>query len=235
MRLAALLFLAGCCLAQPAPAFEVASIKLNPDGPETSFSYDISPSGTFSTRNVTLWTLLRFARGLRDLQISGAPPWAKTQGFDIQAQPAGLIPRDQVLLMLQTLLQDRFQLKAHNEIRQVPAYALTVASGGARLTPASGEEARTLRIGNINSASITVASLASMLEFDLGRPVVDRTGLTGSFTIHLEWAPEKDLAAGSPLPSSFTAVQEQLGLKLESTRAPVETLVIDSVQMPSAN
>ena len=234
-RMATLLLIAAACAAQPAPSFEVASIKLNPDGPETSFSYGIAPSGILTSRNLTLWNLIRFAFALRDNQISGAPAWAKTQGFDIQAQPAGPVSREQSLQMLQTLLKDRFQLRFHMETRELPAYTLTVTNGGSKLPPADGEEARTLRMGDLNSPSMTLAALSEMLGFELERPVVDRTGLAGPFAIHLQWASDRAPVPDSTLPSLFTAVQEQLGLKLESTRAPVEIFVIDSVQQPSEN
>jgi uncharacterized protein (TIGR03435 family) len=225
------------CFAQDPPSFEVASIKPNHEGSLAGFSEDISPNGVFNVRNFSLWNLLRLAYGLRDLQISGAPAWSKAQGFDIQARPApngGTIAREQVLRMLQRLLEERFQLKAHRESRDTPAYTLTVSRGGPKLS-AVREGAQRGRLGDLDMPSMTMESLCQTLEFELGRPVVDRTGLPGSFAIRLQWASDKAPAPDPSRPSLFTAVQEQLGLKLDATRAPIELFVIDGIQQPSEN
>ncbi len=229
MRLITALFLAAACFGQ---SFEVATIK---PGKGEGFSYDISPDGRLSTRNLTIWNLLRFSYNLTDLQIVGGPGWIKTQGFDIEAQPAAPVAKEDALKMTQSLMKDRFALKAHTETRESASFSLTVISGGPRLSPAIGEGARTLQIGNLNSSNMTLALLCQILESELGRPVVDRTGLQGPFAIKLQWASERARVPDSTLPALTTAVQEQLGLKLESVRNPVEVLVIDSISQPSEN
>jgi uncharacterized protein (TIGR03435 family) len=231
------LITASVCFAQEPPSFEVASIKPNREGPFGDLSQDISPNGMFTARNVPLKDLVRLAYGLRDLQISGAPAWSKTQGFDIQARPAAngaTWPRAQVLRMLQGLLEDRFQLKAHRENRDVPAYALTLGRRGPTLLPPR-EGAQRGRFGDLDMPSMTLKSLCEVLEFELGRPVVDQTGLPGSFAIRLQWASERAPVPDTSRPSLFTAIQEQLGLKLDATRAPLEMFVIDGVEQPSEN
>jgi uncharacterized protein (TIGR03435 family) len=235
MRIPMLLLFAGVCIAQQSASFEIASIKPNPAGPEGGFSEDISRDGRFTARNLTVWNLLRFSYKLTDLQIVGSPGWLKTQGFDIQAQPASPVAREDVFKMMQTLLKDRFALKAHTETRDSPAFNLTVASGGSKLLPANSEGARTTQMGNLNTSSMTVTSLCQILEFELGRPVRDRTGLQGAYAIKLQWSSDRVRVPDTTLPSLTTAVQEQLGLRLDSVRNPVEVLVIDSIQQPSEN
>jgi uncharacterized protein (TIGR03435 family) len=142
--------------------------------------------------------------------------------------------------MLWALLADRFQVKVHREMRESPVYVLVTAKRGpklkesdreamSRLTLAGG---RTIRITTIKGS---VEQLAGHLSGDLGRPVVDRTGLTGSYDHKLEWASDGGVAGDSNGPSIFSVVQEQLGLRLESTKAPIETVVIDRVEKPTEN
>jgi uncharacterized protein (TIGR03435 family) len=231
--IATLLLVSSAGFAQPAPSFDVATIK--PGTGDGSFSQDTSPDGRFSARNLTVWNLIRFGYNLTDLQIIGGPGWIKTQGFDIQAQPATPVAKEETFKMVQSLLKDRFRLQAHKENRETPAFSLTVASSGPKLPPANGEGARTMQMGSLNTSSMTLASLCQILEFELGRPVVDRTGLQGAFAIQLQWASDKARVPDSTLPALTTAVQEQLGLKLDSVRNPVEVLVIDNIQQPSEN
>jgi uncharacterized protein (TIGR03435 family) len=220
--------------------FEVASIK--PTATQGSFTVDFLPGGGFSTRNVTVHNLLRTAYGLQDYQISGGPGWIDSAGFDIQARAAastGEPPREQVLKMIQALLADRFHLALHRETRQLPIYALVVGKGGSKLQAADSNAtpSRTLKMGQLITQKMSMTTLADLLTFDLERPVRDETGLKGDFAFALEWTrglAESD-AGPSSRPSLFTAVQEQLGLKLESTKGPVEVLVIDRVEKPSEN
>jgi len=227
------------CLAQNKPAFEVASVKPNPGGEERGFSVDFAPSGRFTARNMSLWILIRTAYKTRDLEMSGGPTWIKTRGFDVQAQPAGTVSRDQALLMLQTLLEDRFQLKWHRESREGQAYALEVADRGPKLPPPGEAANRTLAMGDLDAPNITMDSLSQLLEFVLDRPVVNQTHLSGPFAVKLQWQSEHARAANggdnASRPSLVTAVQEQLGLKLTSTKLPIEFFVIDSAELPSEN
>lgn len=230
----------GSALAQPDPAFEVASIKPNVAG-QDSFSWDVAADGRLTARNMSLWNLIRYAFNLRDLQIEGGPGWLKSQGFDIQAVPASPVSREQAVAMLRTLLRDRFQLKSHLETRNQPSYALVVSKDGHRLTPAREDGPNRMMIGQLSARKMTLKALAQILEFDLDRPVADRTGLSGEFAIDLEWTPEKQRTAanatdsGPARPSIFQALPEQLGLRLESTTAPIEVTVVDSVATPSEN
>jgi uncharacterized protein (TIGR03435 family) len=230
-----------CLFAQaPRAEFEVASIKPNLGGPESGFSWDTAPSGRVSVRNLDAWNLIRTAYGVRDNEMAGGPAWIKNRRFDIQAQPAQSampVPREQTLRMLQTLLEDRFRLKWHRETREAPAYGLAMGAHGHKLPPPREGRGPT-KFGDLDSPSMTVDSLCQILESELHRPVLNRTGLSGSFAIRLQWASERTPSANPPdssLPSLFTAVQEQLGLKLESIKAPVEFFVIDSVELPSEN
>ncbi|HWC96386.1 MAG TPA: TIGR03435 family protein [Candidatus Sulfopaludibacter sp.] len=228
------------CFAQEKPAFDVASVKPNTGGPESGFSLDIAPSGRVTFRNLDLWNLIKTAYGLRDLQMSGGPSWIKDRRYDIVAQPApgaAAAPREQAMRMLQTLLEDRFQLKWHHETREGSAYGLTVGRGGPKLPPAHEGRGRT-KFGDLDDPNMTLDQLCQILEFDLLRPVINRTNLSAPFTVQLRWASERNLSASQAdpaLPSLFTAVQEQLGLKLEAIKAPVQIFVIDSVEAPTGN
>ncbi len=227
--------------AQDQAKFEVAPVKANSSGSQ-SFSLNITPEGRFSARNFTVWNLVREAYGLRDLQILGGPGWIKTRGFDVEARPAAPVPRDKMDEMLRMLLAERFQLKVHTESRNLPAFALVVSNSGSKLQPATGAGGPPKKmLGQLVEPKMSMAQLAQILEFDVDRPVIDRTGLTGDFSIHLEWTREQERTAAGDAPvdqsrpSIFTALQEQLGLKLESVKAPVDVLVIDGVGLPSAN
>jgi uncharacterized protein (TIGR03435 family) len=221
--------------------FEVASVKANTSG-AGDFSNDVTPEGRFSARNFTVWNLIRRAYNLQDLQISGGPGWIKTEGFDIEARPASPVSREKMDEMLRSLLAERFQLKVHTESRNLPAYALVVSNSGSKLLPSTGTggPSKTM-LGQLVVPKMGMAQLVQILEFDVDRPVIDRTGLTGDFAIHLEWTRERartaagDVPVDQSRPSIFSALQEQLGLKLESIKAPVDVLVIDRVELPSAN
>jgi uncharacterized protein (TIGR03435 family) len=230
-RVALSMAMAALTLAQE---FEVASIKptATKDG---SFTFDFPPGGRFTGRNLTLQNLLRIAYELEDYQISGGPPWMNSAGFDIQAKAPAEPTREQVRHMLQSLLADRFQLAVHRETRQLPIYALVVAKTGPRLQPADPDAAtsRSLKMGQLITRKMSMTDLASILTFDLKRPVKDETGLKGDFAFTLEWAP--GLGESDDGPSLFAAIQEQLGLKLASTKGPIEVLVIDHVEKPSEN
>jgi uncharacterized protein (TIGR03435 family) len=142
-----------------------------------------------------------------------------------------------VLEMLQSLLEDRFQFHWHEQVRDTAGYALRISPAGPKLQPAREGPAR-MQIGNLSAPRMTLESLCQIFEFEVARPVVDQTGLSGSFAIELQWARENAPATPEPdlsLPSLFTAVREQLGLRLESAKLPVKMFVIDDVQRPSQN
>jgi bla regulator protein blaR1 len=220
--------------------FEVASVKptATQDG---SLAVSFPPGGRFSVRNLTVKQLLQNAYAKQDYQISGGPGWLTSAGFDIEARAsaqAAEVPREQVLRMIQTLLADRFHLTLHRETRQLPVYALVVGKTGPRLQPAASNAGRSrTMMGQLIVQKMSMTALADILALDLKLPVNDETGLQGEFAFTLEWTrglSESDDGPSSK-PSLFTAVQEQLGLKLQSTRGPVQVLVIDSAEKPSGN
>jgi uncharacterized protein (TIGR03435 family) len=222
-------------------AFEVASIRESAtrDG---SISEDFPAGGRFTARNITLHYLLRIAYELQDYQISGEPGWATSAGFDIQAAPpagTGNLPIKQVRLMVRALLTERFHLETHLETRQLPVFDLVVAKNGPRLQPAAADavQSRSLRRGQLVAQKMDMAALANVLALDLKRPVNDRTGLKGDYAFTLDWALGlAETEDGAPTrPSLFTAVGEQLGLKLEATKGPVSVLVVERAEKPSEN
>jgi uncharacterized protein (TIGR03435 family) len=201
-----------------------------------------------------------------DNRITGGPSWIDTDLFDIEAKTEGgspgAIPRERLQPMLQSLLEDRFQLKFHWETRDTLVYALTVGKGGSRLKLSEDQSAISAYAANVPieqrrgimirvgdawvGNAVKLSDMVSFLSRQTRRPVLDRTGLEGMFDFKMNWvlpsrpalgappAPEATPSASDPGPSIFTAIQE-IGLKLESAKTPLEVLVVDSVQKPSEN
>jgi uncharacterized protein (TIGR03435 family) len=218
--------------------FEVVSLKQT-STKDGSFTFDFPAGGRFTGRNLAVKNLLRISYQLEDYQIAGGPSWMDSAGFDIEAKPSVELSREQVRQAIQALLADRFHLVSHRETRQLPIYALVVGKAGSKLQPAAGDASSngTFKMGELKAPKMSMSGLASILTFDLKRPVRDQTGLKGDFAFSLDWTrglTESD-AGPSARPSIFTAVQEQLGLKLESTKGPVEVLVVDRLEMPTGN
>jgi uncharacterized protein (TIGR03435 family) len=187
----------------------------------------------------------------------GSPDWLRTDQYEIQAKIEDALyaamqkmtptqQREQVDLMEQSLLADRFKLKVHFETRDMPVYALVVAKGGPKLTPAKdGESSRLSSLPDnehgteMTAIAVTLDQFAhSPLWGKGGRLVVDQTGLKGTYDFTLKWSSEQLVAgqeSGVDAPSVFTAIQEQLGLRLVPSKAPVEVIVIDHIEPPSAN
>jgi len=185
--------------------------------------------------------------------ITGGPAWVRSERFEVQA----VIPADapkytfdefmhgdatQLEKMLQNLLAERFNLTVHRETKQVPAYALTIAKGGSKLARPSAEDQKRFGMGRVPGQpnrligrKVEIRDLAFLLLMTTRRPVVDRTGLTGEFNFDLTFAPFDDNSAETTAPSLFTALQEQLGLRLDNTKASMDGLVIDQAEKPSAN
>jgi uncharacterized protein (TIGR03435 family) len=252
--------------AQAPPAFEVASIKRNVSGAEGAQLRGL-PGGRMAITNYTLRDIVRNAYFLQNFQISGGPEWMNNDRWDIVAKAEATdVPPQSMMLMLRTLLADRFKLVVHTERRDSPVFALVLARSdgrlGSQLRPSSVDcaaliaaaQARRERVpdqpggrpgcgtrmtaGKMMATATTMADVARNMTPVAGRTIIDKTGLTGNFDLDLSWAPDPQPSADgirpqSDVPSLFTAVQEQLGLKLESQRAPVETLVIDSVERPT--
>jgi uncharacterized protein (TIGR03435 family) len=180
------------------------------------------------------------AYGVKSFQIAG-PNWLDTDTFDIMAKPQPGYQHDQLSGLLEKLLADRFKLEVHHEARPATAYALIVAKGGPKLRETPGPRSYfTVRPGLIEGKQRSIAELRNGLSRMLDRPVEDRTALTGSYDLKLEWNPEElstqpETPAGER-PSLFTALQEQLGLKLERITMPVDFVVVDHAQrIPVAN
>jgi uncharacterized protein (TIGR03435 family) len=235
------------------PTFEVATIKLSrPDenGPRFWFQ-----QRRFSVIHTSVSNLVKFAYGLQQRQLAGVPDWVTSENYDISAEPDGEGEPSfkQWQSMVKKLMADRFQLKFHYQKRELTVYTLTVAKTGPKMTKSHSDPSASTGLGfgppgSFGATNATMADFAgAMGQAVLDRPVVDQTGLTGRFDFRLTWAPDESRvgAVGGYRPSAtesadappdlFTAIQEELGLKLESTKAPIDVLVIDHVERPSAN
>ena len=240
---------AACGLwAQPAdtrPQFEVASVKANHSG--TGVDRIKIGGGSAIIENVSLQRIIGMAHGVpegRNYLFSG-PDWLESENFDISAKyPAGT-PDAQVMQMLQRQIEERFQLRLHREMRDFSAYALLLTKDGPKFKPSvrpGGAYKFSMRNGHAEGSALPMGAFADRLarpEFQLGRQVVDMTGLTGTYDLTFDFKPEATQAAGQPegiTASIFTALQEQLGLKLEARKIPLEVLVVDHVnKTPSEN
>ena len=238
------------------PVYDIVSVKPNKSG-SGNMSWNSTPNGV-RMENVTLLMMLRSAdyalRHAADDRITGLPGWASKEHFDVEAKvseedaPAfKKLTEEQRSAMFRSLMEDRFKLKAHAETRELPIYALVVAKGGVKMTPTKEADAKNenYRGWGFNSKGAVVTAdfkgcevqmLADELTQQLSRTVVDRTGLTGKYDFKLDWTSEEATdAAALTVPGLFTAIQQQLGLKLDAQKGPVEGLVVDHVEEPSAN
>jgi uncharacterized protein (TIGR03435 family) len=238
-------------------AFEVATIK--PADPNSQGRYIRMQSvNRFYAKGFTLNALVAAAYSLTPRAISGGQAWTDSDRYDILAStPGDVQPNlDEQMAMLRKLLTDRFQLTFHRESKELPVFAITVAKGGPKLKPSTAPPGTLPELVNIiypeekggvhvmlPARNATVAQLAAMMQRTvLDRAVVDQTGLSGTYDFDLEWTPDENQFSGnlprsveSTKPSLFVAMQEQLGLRLEATRGPVQALVIDRVDRPSEN
>ncbi|MFZ0338625.1 MAG: TIGR03435 family protein [Terracidiphilus sp.] len=231
----------------PAPVFDVAAIHVRIPEPHEHNSIWSSPfDGRFKAENVSVMTLIWWAYEMPEARILGAPAWVNATHFNIEAtadpavdaQLKGLSSdagRKVKETMIRALLADRFKLVTHTETRELPIYTLVVAKGGPRLG-ALQDSGTSINRGSDRievQTSNSVSTLAEQLSMIVGRDVVDKTGITGRYNLKLQWTPDDDAADSGP--SLFTALEEQLGLKLEPAKGPVQVLVIDHAEMPSAN
>ena len=234
------------------PKYEVASTKPNNDN-ASDYTFRIGPDGSISASGITLKRLMMTAYNVQGFRILGGPDWVSSKRWEVLARPDRPALPDQIRGMLRALLEERFLLHTHAEVRKLPVYELTVDRKGSKV-PATNNGEPTVRVG-IGSLQLTNAAsstFASQLSYALGQPVTDKTGLSGKFDFKLQWTPEPGenggpttagLPPGTPEqppsssdgPSIFTAIREQLGLLLKSARAPVEVVVIDGVQIPAGN
>jgi uncharacterized protein (TIGR03435 family) len=221
------------------PAFEVASIRPNLSGGANT-QINIS-GGRLTVTNGSLKTLIRNAYGILGFQLAGEPRWIDTDMYDIVATTGGSekISADQLKPLLQNLLADRFALKVHWETRETSVYALMVDKNGPKFKESSGTQEPGINTskgsgkGRMRGTREPISILASNLGNQLGAIVLDKTDLQRAYDWTLEWS--LDPTVDSTEPSLFTALREQLGLRLNSQKGPMETLVIDSVKKPSEN
>lgn len=261
------------------PAFEVASIKLHSDarpGEGVAGFQNIPGSPRMDMVGVTFKMLMEYAYAVKNFQIIGGPDWITTERYDIQAKAEdGSVPvstrmrelntPNPMALRTQSLLDDRFQLRMHREIREFAVYELVVARGGSKLQLSADQgppELGTLDRGSLfiqrtpsgwtlQATAVPLSSLITVLSNQIGRPIVDRSNVKpGLYDVSLQWAPNRPPADGALANNPgnrlsalddpegvpiITAVQEQLGLRLVSGKGPVEVVVIDAVEKPSAN
>ncbi len=233
-RIAFVSVLAGVVFAQQPQTFEVASIKPSTGAGTETRRY---PGGRFTATGVTLKALIQRAWDVKDFQVSGGPGWVNADRFDLEAKASttGMVEGSSLAGMIQALLAERFKLEIHHEIREMPIYSLVVAKSGAKLTPTiSTAQTWSKGNGSLTGTKVPMEMLAGdLLEAQLSRVVVDNTGIKGDFDIHLTWSP--DNGAEQIGVSLFTAIQEQMGLKLESAKGPVDVIVIDRAERPSEN
>ena len=248
------------------PSFQAASIKLNTENPPNRMVRPM-PGGRLTTRNANLAMLILTAYGMQHYQLIGGPPWLETEGFDIEAKAEGEASMAQTLLMLQSLLADRFKLAMHRDTREQPVYVLTGAKGafhpsaikeggcvsmqpGSPLPPNAVPcgMVRTGFSGSLDGEQVAMPNVVKMLASVMGRPVIDQTVFSGAIDVHLKFTPDGSTqglpggalgaAPADPEPSRpniFEALKEQLGLKLTPAKGPVEVLVIEHVEKPTAN
>lgn len=230
------------------PTFDVVSIHTMRHDDARPEHID-NPSGSAYIRavNVNLKSLMEAAYDMPDLRMFGGPTWLSTLRFSLEAKAdssasmqLAALPSEQAKQlkrrMIAALLADRFKLAIHTETRDLPVFALVVAKGGPKLGETKPEDEGTSpgnELLQIRSGSNSLQILAYELSWRLGRPVLDRTGLQTTQAMTLRWRDEAAVSADAGAPSLFTAIQEQLGLKLEAARGPVQILLIDHAERPT--
>jgi uncharacterized protein (TIGR03435 family) len=236
-------------LSQTLPAYDVSTVKLNDSG-ASNYNMSISDTnGTLTATNVPIEMMIQYAYDVKSDYIFGLSGPVKDANFDVQAK---VLPKDdikqakltdqQLQAMIIPLLADRFHLKAHLEQKVMPVYELVVAHGGPKVklsTEATKDGSINMNGTNadrvLTATSASMADLAQMLSELVHREVIDKTGLAGRASMTLKWTADEAADQGLPVLSIFTAVEEQLGLKLVSSKGPVECLVIDHAELPTPN
>ncbi len=239
------------------PVFDVLTIKPSPPEQQGKL-FSVRPGGQFVTVNTTLLDLIKFAYGVQDKQVLNLPDWASSQKYDFNGKPdiPGMPNGDQLRNLVKQALADRFHLKFHEDKKEMPAYVLSVAKGGEKMqkSPADAGALPGLFFRGLGVLTVTNATMEDfchlMQEAVLDRPVVDQTELQGRYNFLLKWTPDEsqfggmgikvpppsDTPAADAPPPLYTAITEQIGLRLESmSKAPVQVLVVDQVDHPSAN
>ena len=222
-------------LVAQAPAFDVASVKPNysgsPGGREPGFR-----NGTFNAQNVPLKTLLGTAYRVQTSRIKG-PDWIDSDRFDLTAKSPTGVPDNQLMPMLQALLKERFQVTVHRETKEMAAYDMVAAKGGVKIRPFDPAHPQRPQFngGSSLAGNGTMSQIADALARVLGRPILDKTGKEGVLFYSVNYAPLSNRSAPG-LPDLFEAVEEQMGVKLESKKEPVEILIVDRAErVPTPN
>jgi uncharacterized protein (TIGR03435 family) len=231
------------------PGIEVATVK--PSRPDArGGGVQVSPGGTVTAINAPLNMLIAMAYGVDQRQLGGGPSWIESDNFDITFKPdhEGAPNRVQLRQLWQALLADRFALKAHIEKKEQPVYALSVLKSGLKMTKVDPPRGNLPGFGvgpsNIRVNNATMDEFANLLSHVVGRPVVDRTGIAGRYDCLLRFMPsaaelaqlpKSDLPPEDAAPDVYAAIERQGGLHLESTKAPVDFVLIDKVETPSGN
>lgn len=235
------LLLANKGYGQPSQHFDVAVIRPSQVAMDAGTSFRLFEGGRLKITNEPVRLLIRLAFRLQDTQIVGGPAWIETDRYDIEAKtgsPEKIRP-DQVGALMQSLLAERFNLRFRRETREMTASALVAARGGPKLKQsAEGEASGANTSGGPHKSQLiatatTMEVLAGYVGNRLNRIVVDKTGLKDSYDFTLDWAPDE--APDSLVPPLITALREQLGLRLEAQKVPVEVLVIEGIARPSDN
>jgi uncharacterized protein (TIGR03435 family) len=246
------------------PQFEVTVVKPSKGSTGMTMMIGAAPDG-FACENIRLLDLITNAYGIKQDQIIGGPAWMREKKFDVHAKVSDedihlleTLTRSQRRYMLQPLLAERFGLKVHIDTKMMPVYELAVAKGGPKMKEVptvapdtnNAQSDMTKRQGSTQMGSgmfigigLEMSALANQLSYSAHRPVLDKTGLQGKYDIALKWTPDELASAQSgdngsdatSSPSIFTAVQEQLGLRLVSSKAPVMVLVVDHADLPTDN
>ena len=242
--------------ANASPTFEVATIK--PSKPDQPNKFFLLGRRRIKVANANLNDLITFAYGVHPKQVIGAPGWAETDKFDLEAEPdgEGVPTMDQWKTMLQKLLGERCKMSLHHDRKEMAVYLLSVGKTGPKLVPSLGNAMGLPGLGfrgrvggDVSASNATIGEFINFMtrNVKLDRPIVDGTGITGRYDFTLDWTPDDSQFGGtggkltppaeSPTtwPSLYTAIQEQLGLKLEATKAAADVLVIDRVEKPSEN
>jgi uncharacterized protein (TIGR03435 family) len=240
------------------PEFDVASIKsTNSDDGQTRVRLAWLPGGRFLATGVTAKMLIGVAYSVKPFQIFGGPSWIGRDQYSIDAEGTAkekgsilslyLTPRqresEEGNLRLQSLLAERFQLRTHRETKEQEVYSLVIGKNGPKFRESKFDDRAAekgllglkMNPNELTGTKVSIHYLVEELSRRLSRNVIDQTGLDGEYNFDLRWAPDGDGDSLPDGPSIFTALQEQLGLKLESSKAPVDVLVIDHVEKPSAN
>ncbi len=235
--------------AEKLPTYDVATVRPSTAANDNSSIW--TQDATFRTENVPLRDLLQQAFGVPRNVIFGLPGWAESARFDINAKildpDMGILKKlkaEQRRAMLLALYEERFGLRWHFETRVMTTYELVLAREGSKLEAAAGtgdHDSMSMNNSDLTAKGVPVSSLTQVLAAETERPVVDKTGLAGKYDFRLKWT--REAGAGSAdagkdadaPPALFTALQEQLGLKLQTGKDPVEVVVIDRIEAPSAN